>query len=446
MLKKDFHTAIVGSNYLSLILAIDLMKNGKDVLVLDDDRMELGELFGTDIGLLELMFLKSWGQERKIEPLSNIDQLIVAKPFTVLGDHTWLSLGNRPQENVYEFSRRFALPLTSVDEEFDQNWLQFVSKVAQAYFRYGGFQQITPDKLLVYAPPSIKELFEQFKLFMATPRDWPCESLLSTLMSYFSKRIDILSDDGDIFFLFVALFSPRYLLKQDLLVEQLLATYKELNGYFKQTRMREWLFHKQKPWSIELASYEGIIHPKQLTFIGSLPKGMPLGLNPLVDHYVIIEASSPLDSRFSALQKYGLMIMTSEKSLGTESPFWFVEFQESKMLVRLLFPSSKGMKLEFLKTEALKRLSKKLPLIDPRLQDEVFEWDLKLTSEVFVHVPKLRSSNVNTHSLLKLGLFDSSSPGVDQKLRNVDYFGPFRAPKMGLFSSMVDLTIETQFK
>jgi len=446
LLKKDFHTAIVGSNYLSLILAIDLIKNGKDVLVLDDDRMDLGELFGTDLGLLELMFLKSWGQERHIDALINIEDLISERPYTILGDNSWLSLGHRPSENVYEFSRRFALPLSSLDDDFDQNWIQFVSKVSQAYFRYGGFQQITPDKLMVYAPPSIKELYEQFKIFIATPRDWSSESLLSTLMSYYSKRIDVLSDEGDIFFFFVALFSPRYLLKQDVLVEQLLTAYKELDGYFKQTRMREWLFHKQKPWSIELASYEGIIHPKQLTFIGAFPTGMPLGLNPLVDHYVILEATSPVEAQYTSLKSYGLMIVTSEKSIGTESPFWFIEYQDNKIVVRLLYPASKGMKLEFLKAESLRRLSKKLPLIDPRLQDEVFDWSLNLTSEVFVHVKSVKSSTVNTHSMLKLGLFDSSSPGITQKLKNVDYFGPFRAPKMGLFSSMVDLTIETQFK
>ncbi|GAB4022800.1 MAG: hypothetical protein Fur0010_26010 [Bdellovibrio sp.] len=444
MLKKDFHHTIVGSNYLSLMLAIEWLQTGRDVLVLDDDRMQLGDLFSNDLGLLEILYLKTWGEEKHIQCLQEIEKFAQHRCHYIVGDDVWIKLGLRPSENWREFSRRLSFASPHLVADFDDNWVQFVTRVAQAYLRYGGYQQITPEKLLVYAPPSIKDIYKDFKEYMKTPRNFKEEAIIRGAMGYYSKRVDGEFDEGDIFFLFISLFSPRFLVNQRLLVDELLSTYIGLKGHFKQTRMREWLFHKKRPWSVELSSYEGIIHPKQLTFVGSLPEGMPFALDPIGSHFMTLEVEAELfeDPGFADLT---LFILTSEKGLGTNSPFSFIEFSKNKLHLKFLIPSQSGMKIAFVERQVRSKFEQFFPLHFPHIPlASVGELKMNLGPEVFVD-PLSRSRVGQGQSLTKLNILDSSRPGMNERLKNVDYFGPFRIPKMGLFSSLVDLSIESQF-
>ena len=55
-----------------------LEKNHK-VIVLDDERLKYGELFIDTFWELEKEFLKTWGREREIAPLKNLDEYLLKK-------------------------------------------------------------------------------------------------------------------------------------------------------------------------------------------------------------------------------------------------------------------------------------------------------------------------------------------------------------------------------
>lgn len=444
MLKKDFHHAIIGNNFLSLMLAIEWLHQGRDVLILDDDRMQLGDLFSNDLGLLELLFLKSWGEERHIECLSSIERYLEPRHYYLIGDDVRVKLGLRPSENWREFTRKIFHSELVLDDEFDQNWIQYISRISQAFFRYGSYQQLTPDKLLVYATPTIKDVYNDFSQFIKSPRNFKTESIIRSALGYYSNRVDGIIDEADIFFLFTSIMSPRFSLNQKLLVDELLNAFLGLKGHYKETRMREWLFHKRKPWSVELSSYEGIIHPKHLTFVGARPTGMPFGLDPIDEHFATLSISADFPSNHS-FSSEGFYVVSSQEKLGTHLPFWFLEVKSDKLLTRLLFPSQDGMKITFIEAKVLDQLKSMLPKILPNLPfEELSNIKLNFSSEVFV-CAKQRVKPLSGHGLVKLSIFDSSNPGVHEKLKNVDYIGPYRLPKMGLFSSLVDLSIESQF-
>lgn len=83
MLSKDIDFALVGHNYITFLLSLGLIKRGKKVLILDDDRFNYGEFFTNSLTLLDVEFLKVWGESSDILPLKNIDQYLTSETIYV---------------------------------------------------------------------------------------------------------------------------------------------------------------------------------------------------------------------------------------------------------------------------------------------------------------------------------------------------------------------------
>ncbi|MBY0415276.1 MAG: hypothetical protein K2Q18_13985, partial [Bdellovibrionales bacterium] len=76
MQSRNLDFALVGHNFFAFLLSIGLLKRGKKVLVLDDDRFNYGDFFTNSLTTLDVEFLKAWGVESNLAPLINIDSYL----------------------------------------------------------------------------------------------------------------------------------------------------------------------------------------------------------------------------------------------------------------------------------------------------------------------------------------------------------------------------------
>ena len=106
MLKKNIDLLLVGKSYPSILLGLEFLEQGKDVLLLDDDRLQLGELYTDRPLALEKEYLRSWGEQRNIKPLINIEKYLKSVPTTFISNGMRLRLGESPARNCQELFRK----------------------------------------------------------------------------------------------------------------------------------------------------------------------------------------------------------------------------------------------------------------------------------------------------------------------------------------------------
>ena len=73
MLNKNFSLALLGNNYLSYLLSVEMLEWDKKVILIDDYRIKYGSHFTDYLCQLEYDFLNVWGEDRDIESLLNIN-------------------------------------------------------------------------------------------------------------------------------------------------------------------------------------------------------------------------------------------------------------------------------------------------------------------------------------------------------------------------------------
>ncbi|MEI8348487.1 MAG: hypothetical protein WCG27_13545, partial [Pseudomonadota bacterium] len=295
MLNKNVDMAIIGRSYLSFLYSLELLEKGKKVLLLDDDRMAFGNTYTNSLGQLEKDYLQLWGEEKGIAPLCNIDQYLKKKILTfVVGDKR-LWLGDSPSANLTEITRKFFLKLNG-DNQLASELIyhpQFLKNLDENFFQYcrGLADGLNPNKKLkletLFTEKRTEELtmiHQFFKHIIGRPEPlgvdqnqyWTLKTLFFMAQGHFQKKLSLQIADSEFFHLLLTLLSPRYELDHEKLMADLMSLFQARGGQFKQTRVREWLFYDQRPWSMELASYEGIIHPKEISLLGSNPQGLSL--------------------------------------------------------------------------------------------------------------------------------------------------------------------------
>ena len=109
MLNKDIDFALVGHNFITFILSIGLLERGKKVLVLDDDRFNYGDFFTNSLTLLDVEFLRKWGEGSDLSPLKNIDNYLVSSSVYFYVGKKQVLLGDSPIRNYRELCRKFPL-------------------------------------------------------------------------------------------------------------------------------------------------------------------------------------------------------------------------------------------------------------------------------------------------------------------------------------------------
>ncbi|WP_127716223.1 hypothetical protein [Halobacteriovorax sp. HLS] len=462
MLEKNVDMAVIGHNYLSYLFGFDLLSKKQKILILDDERIKYGGLFGRQLSELERVFLKTWGEDNKLEPLINIDRFLSQQDVHFYINKTKLVLGASPFENLYELSRKFPNFFLAIDgefgvdldtekkESFDVEFLSFCHRMGRNACRFSNLQNLSIDTFLNHCPVELKKIFTLFKenirrMILDTSNHWDYKSLIYGAKSFYQSRMSIASSDLEIFHLFHCLISPFYLLNEDKIIEEILPLFESRGGQLKRTHVREWKFYKRSPWSLELASFEGIIHPARVALLGGLPEKLPLKVRPDNKCYKNVVSSVKFYEQ-SHLSK-GVHILVRDNRIGTDQSLIVLDNISDQSMARAqqFVLKRKGQKIDFFKSSLRDWLSDDLHyVLGEKIQYEAVE-EFHFGDEVFISEPLNFFERSNIHLPKKTKIYDSANPLYKSKLDNVFYFGPYKDAQLGLLTAMVDIKEAQQF-
>ena len=459
MLEKNIDMALIGHNYLSYLLSFDLLAKNKRVLMLDDERMKYGPLFGRQVCELERSFLKTWGEDSKVGPFINLDRFLTPSALYFHVDNSVVHLGRSPYENLMELCRKFPLLFTRENgdvafsatsefkEQIDNEFISFCHRVGQNTCRFSSLQSISLETFLNHCPVMIKELFVLFKanveeLFTEESRHWEYKTFLYSAKTFFQSRMSLHSSDIELFHLFHSIISPFYKLKESKINDELKVIFEERGGQLKRTHIREWKFYKERPWSIELASFEGIIHPTRVSLLGGIPEKLPLKVFP--DNKCYKNVSSQISIDETSIMQDGVYILAKNQRIGTNYALVVFEKYGHFCQVEQYVLKKKGQKISFFKNDLLDWMKKDLADLVPAIKSFNISSDFKFGDEVFV-AEGTSAERRGIHLLKKVRIYDTSNPLHKKKLNNVHYFGPYKDSHLGLFTTLVDIKEAQQF-
>lgn len=447
MLQKNYSLAVIGKGYLCFLYGIELLRNKHSVLLLDDHRLEFGDLFTYGITDLDLEFLKAWGNDRDISLLENINSYTTPLPYSLCLGSRRVYLGHRPWNNLKELFRKFPelFPfghLFSENEDlqrenFEKDFLLLVHRLGANGFRFKSLENTTIDYLLGQSPTAIKDLFMLFKRAMKENKQEGWKFLYFARL-LFHKRLASSYSDPELFHFFLSIISPHYTINDSALAEDLSKIFIERGGHFKETQVREWKFYRGLPWSMELASFEGIIHPNKISFLGSYPFGLPLKVKHGWRKYLSVHFEAEFSSNFLTDRKGEFIIGGNPEGLATDIPIWMLEVKEGKLIGQYLYREKPGSKLNFYESFMKERLLENLSEWCPKIDDHLAGIQLKQGKEVYLDQSYTYSSSP-LPKLKDVKLYDFSSPFLKNRLKNVDYFGPLKGLPLGLYGQLLEL-------
>jgi hypothetical protein len=462
MLEKNIDMALIGHNYLSYLLSFDLLLKNQKVLILDDERMRYGSQFGRQITELERVFLKTWGEDNQLGPFINIDRFLERKNLYFTIDHTQVSLGANPFENLVELARRFPEFFHSADGEFNieftqeleedlnSTFISFCHRMGRNACRFSNLQNLSVETFLNHCPAGIKNLFELFKTnvfkMIEVEHDyWNYKTFLYSARSFYQSRMSIHLNELEVFHLFHCILSPFYTLNEAKLIDELSPIFEQRGGQLKRTHVREWKFYKHSPWSLELASFEGIIHPVRVALLGGLPEKLPLKIAPDSKCYKNIVTDVTFSGNTLPLK--GIHILAKHNRIGTDQALIILDNSkdESKGIVHQFVLKRKGQKIDFFEKSLTKWLRSDFNTLLSRVVDFNIESVPQFGDEVFVSQSPNFLERSKIHLPKKTQIYDLANPLKRAKLNNVFYFGPYKDIQLGLLTSMVDIKEAQQF-
>ena len=293
MLNKNIDYALVGHNFITFLLSIGLLNRGKKVLVLDDDRFNYGDFFTNSLTLLDVEFLRAWGEIGDLGPLKKIDEYLAPEAVYFYVGKKQIVLGDTPLRNYRELCRKF--PHLFIDDktgslafenevmDFNNSYSDFCSKVTRVLFQEKKstkmtrlFESSIPADLLYH----FEHFFSHFsqKDQMTEMERGEFNALIFMTRGFFQSRLSSTGSRSEIMHLFFSLISPYFKLDHERLIHDLLEVHQQAGGEFKKLNLADLKFQSGLVKGFELESFEGLIKPKKMAFIGGYPVGLPIRL------------------------------------------------------------------------------------------------------------------------------------------------------------------------
>lgn len=457
MLSKEFDMALVGNNILSSIMSFHLLKQNHSVLLLDDSRMGLGEMFNY-LGEVEKNFIAHWAEDFQLSFFKNYESYIVKKTYSFSWHNTFIKLGGSPCENLRELCRKFPvifdqnfleeeLPvILSTPEEFDKEFFSLCLKISKEAARFQrGHAGFDLQSFSVKGRKFLEKVFEQVTSVYMSQQKLSDEQLydlrgfLYLGRVFHHERLSFHLSKVELMHLIVRLLSPCYLIDHDKLVKDAVREFTERGGEFKKTQVRDWLFHKNSPWSIELSSFDGIVHPKHMCFLGVKSIDMPIKTKHSLSCYRGIDTCVPLNEK---IERPSDMIMFSGvEKIGKFSPVTILFFEEDQIRFKCLIEDRPGNKIDFFKKGLIKDLKKLVESFDPHVK---LSWDSASfceTNDLWIddHFGVKSKKNADLVYPEVVKVFDRNRPKSSRPLKKVHYYGPVTNGPLGLLSSFMEI-------
>ncbi len=456
MLNKDIDYALVGHNFITFLLSVGLLNRGKKVLVLDDDRFNYGDFFTNSLTLLDVEFLRTWGELGDLLPLKNIDDYLSPSEIYFFVGKKQIVLGDTPLRNYRELCRKFpelflndktgSLSFENEILDFNKSYNDFCAKTTRAIFIEKKSHKIS--KLFENSIPS--ELLYHFEHFFShfSKKDEMSEvargefnSLIFMTRGFFQSRLNTTGSRSEIMHLFFSLISPYFKLDHERLIQDLLKVHQFSGGEFKKLNLADLKFQSGLVKSFELESFEGLIKPKKMAFIGGYPVGLPIRLKTSSSSYNCLNVTLDFKSPLPALLKEKKLLFSSPMKIGTDRPFWEVNFKDQNAVFNIILAKREGIKIEFIEERVFSLLLADLDFLFPEYIFEVEKCSMKFTLDVFIedkdyNAYKRLDSSLSTKLVHVL---EDSAPLLFSRLKNVLYFGPYNEDALGTFSSLIEI-------
>ena len=475
MLQKHYPLAVIGKSYLSLLYGIELLRYFERVLLLDDDRLSFGDLYQNGLTQMDFSFLQTMGIDRGIKELKS-GEFLKSSPYYLHSEEIQIYLGRTPWENIRELSRKLydlfpydflfheigdtktgedvvldsdsdvsenesekenkrSNPWTAA--EFNNDYRLFCERLGLNGLRFKSIENFTFEYLMGHCPESIKMLYRLFSREMGQRSDSArCFQYFGRVL--FHKKLSSSYTELELFHFFLCIIGPHYELDIDGLSHCLSREFEQRGGHYKQAQVREWKFHKRNPWSIELSSFEGIIHPEKISFLGANPTGLPLKVEYTGRTFHSIHFNISCDDKRINNEDNQWHLIGDLESVGTDFPFCKFRFTDGHIEGQFLYREKKGSKLEFYKESLLQKLEGHLNKLYPGIEAHMEKFNLNMGREVFMDQSDVYTAP-DMVKLKQVGLFDFSTPTVNRRLKNVYYFGPLKSGPLGVFGQLMEI-------
>lgn len=461
MLDKKFEMAIIGKNYLSIMYGLKKLKEEQKVLVINDKRAGLGDQLLKAHGSLEIRLLQQWG---KIENISELQDSSMFSQHRISTYHLptgRIRLGSeRPSDNLREILRKLPFFFANKNQSFNSYVFDGVSskRFDDQYFQYLDFladfalnsrsgNDFERDFIINTLPPDMKELFLVFEdnYFKKDnlgsewgEKEWSVKLLNFIAHCFLHFRFSINQEFYQVFHIFLYLIGPHYEVKDDLIEKNLLDLFLKKGGVLKNAELKEWIFYKGSPWSIELDSFEGVFHPKQLTYFGGFPKGLPLKiktLNPILKQVTLkTTVDKTLFHRHDDVVED--FYYCNENMIGGEFALWKIGEKNLHVTASCPVVFYPGTKIEFFKERLLTTFNDELLKLFPNHQ--FGEWELSWDNDIYHQ--QLRE-NIKKPNLFRDKVYDYSTPSKLTEIKDFKNFGPMSELPLGFMSCLIKMRL-----
>ena len=234
MKNNKYQLNILGNSYLSYIVASHLIGDELDVTILNDPSFGMGENYGNLISELDKSFFHTWGKDKNLVSLQNLNEYLTPIPVEFRIDDIQVCFGRTPSLNLIEMLRKipsFFKGLKDKDKlikdiiinshQFDGSYYNFCHLVGANIFRYKTFQNLVIEDFLVHCPDSIKKIYEVFienwfeNISSMHQKDETKKALMYLWRSVFQNKISIKTSEFEVFHLFLTMLGQTYRIDQD---------------------------------------------------------------------------------------------------------------------------------------------------------------------------------------------------------------------------------------
>lgn len=470
MLNKYYDNTLIGRNFISLTYGLEALRSKNKVILIDDGQTTYGDFFRKNLLHVDLEFLQLWGADHGVRSLEDISSSVTISPTRFVIDGLYLALGGRPFENWRELIRKLPHFFGGTDQSYpvetfldegkkqsiDDSFYFLGRKLCQVYFQYQSPDSFSVDELLEHVDVEISKSFYRFKAaWKKLESSHSKESLFWRKFIYMTRGmnhriLDRYINEKDLFHLYLALLSPHYLLDEKKLTESLLATFIQRGGHFKKTTIRQWMFEKGRPWCLELASFEGLIHPQKITFFGSELSHLPVRFSThrlryngvSIDMNIDRTKNPQLAARLAFFFKQRLAYLNSEK-VGLETSLWHFSLeekeQEMNLRVHTFIDAIYGTKISFVEQSLksqLKGILTDLNFLSDAGEMEHFEISVDHAKDIWSSLGERMGGPQLSEAPT---IYNHSVPSQIERLKNVSYHGPLSAASFGLLATMMDV-------
>lgn len=420
---------------------------GKRVLMLDDDRSGPSSFLSNSIGPFEKVYLQFLGRETGIEPLENLDNYLQLAPYCFIVGDKRMKLGGDYEQNILELVRKFP-GLNKFQKELIGNKKIFKSlevffqRMAQEMFYFRSLQGVNTKLFEEHFPTELKPMLREFKKIVDVKRPFykRKETLSSYFLflgrSYYQNTLALSASDFDLLHILSHMMAPRFDLNRKELYKDLMPYYEECGGDFKKAEVRDIIFDQKRPWCLELSSYEGVIHPKDVyIFTGRIPQA-GLEVKPQQETAIALQGSWVFNDDLPEELQNLRMIYTDEDKFGTDLPVVAVQILKREITGLVLLKEVQGMKESFYQKSFVSTIEScfgdELPFHEGHFEKDKLEFSFEGQEwEKKARVPVLRGTNA------RVDLFEKRLGAKQSKIRNVHYIGPLYGHPLGRLSALM---------